>query len=186
MSKLTLMNLSALLETFYEISVKTAKSEPPSKEFKKLYFEILKDLDFETVNKNGFEHFKKNKYFPAACDLRNDQKKDDLLEIEAQKSWKTLENVMLDYYYPGFACSLDIIFCKLKEYGREDLKEYVRSYGLEIVNQSNITATRAQFLKTLKARKQDEFIQLGTPQEIKQVAEGVKEMLDKIGNEVTV
>jgi len=144
---LTLINLSVLLETFYEVSVKTSKSEPPSDAMKQLYFEILKDLDFETVNKNGFDHFKKNRYFPAACDLRGEI--DKINEAKADHAYRIIEFVMKKYFIPEFPqTSMNIIKHKLNLWNESALLPLADRWGMEIFEGSNPSATRAQFLKS--------------------------------------
>jgi hypothetical protein len=147
MAQLTLVNLSALLETFYEMSAKTAKSEPPSKELKKGYFELLKDLDFEAVNKNGFDHFRKNRYFPAACDLRGDT--DKINEAKADSAYRLVEFLMREFYFEGYGEScMNTIELKLKAWNETDLLPLLKRWGREILEGSNPSATRAQFLKS--------------------------------------
>jgi hypothetical protein len=190
MKPITLIELSALLETFFEMSVKTAKSVPPTGELKKLYFDILKDLDFETVNRNGRDHFTRNRYFPAACDLLGNSER--LNDARADRAFRLVEHLMNEFYDPAFqqAC-MAVIVSRVEMWEKADssvkelnLIHLVKRWGLEIWEKSNPSATRAQFLKSFSLEL-GSYLSLrepARPQLSEKTEELLRPLIDKEGS----
>jgi len=134
-----------LMYAWAEISAGNEQMKTPSITKIELYFQGLKDLTLDTVIDNSAEHFKKNKWFPAICELRNENGTLDAVAIEA---YNTIEELMDSLYDPslGIAC-LNAMNERLENMGRAYLKPILMKWGSEIWSRQNITATRAQFIK---------------------------------------
>jgi len=170
-------------EQFTKLLIGIGKASPqgePDPEKIEAYFQLLEDMDFETLRQNTIRAVREKGWFPMISDIRRTDEKNELMELEAQKAWDILERAF-DYYFPGFGCSLDIVLRKLDEWNRPDLKDYVRSFGLEIVNQTNLPATRAQFLKSFKARKAEKHLELESCDENAKLSPRIAGMLEEIG-----
>ncbi len=165
-------------EFLISIGQATPQGEPAPEKIEG-YFQLLEDMDFETIKRNTIQGVQEKGWFPMVSDIRRSGEKNELMELEAQKAWDLMLRA-LDYYFPGFACSLDIVLKKLDKSERPDLKEYIGSFGLEIVNQTNLPATRAQFLKNYKARKAEQHLEL-EPGQKTEMAPRMAGMLKKIG-----
>ena len=160
----------ALMVQMGEVSVGTEEMKRPSPQKIKTYFAFLKDLNFEIIQNNANKHFCKNKWFPAICELRDES--DKKTETEAIEAFETISNFLDAYYAPEFGrLTTEIIEDKLKALNKTELIPVLHKWGMEIYSRTNITATRAQFIKTFQANKEinnrlleekkDDFIQIG-------------------------
>ncbi len=142
-----------------------------------LFWEALKDLPLGTIKSNINNHIRLNKFFPKPSELRGEQN----IEIQAQKDIAYLENLLNNYYFPGFGeSSMNIISQKLKEDGKEYLAEMIDRFGVEMVNQFNPSATRAQMLNAYKADVKAGRLMLNEKQETKEICGKTEKLIDKI------
>ena len=165
---------SQLMIMMAEVSVGNEFKRPSADKIQ-MYYNLLSDLSFDIIKLNAEKHFRKNKWFPAISELRGES--DEKLKIKAQESFKILNDVIEKYYVAGFACTCDIVEQKLKAMNREDLISDFYKWGTEIVNNSNPTATRAQFLNAYVAHKiiaSDRQIETGNKS--KQLGEIIKKI----------
>ena len=140
-------------EAFTKFMIQVGAATPqgvPSVEKIEGYFQLLEDLDLETVRQNTLLAVRTKGFFPMIPDIRRES--EEYAEPRAQEAYGILEELIEAYYMPGFGeSSCTVIEMKLKERGRTDLIPQFYRWGKEIVNSQNPTATRAQFLKTYKA-----------------------------------
>jgi len=134
-----------LMAKMGEAAVGNDETKRPNKKKVEIYFDFLKDMEYDTIVANANLHFKKNKWFPAICELRNENGTLDAVAIEA---YNTIEELMDSLYDPslGIAC-LNAMNERLENMGRAYLKPILMKWGSEIWSRQNITATRAQFIK---------------------------------------
>lgn len=132
-----------------EVSAGTEELKRPSKNKIKMYFDFLKDLDFELIKENANLHFRKNKWFPAISELRNES--DEQIEKEAIQAFEKIKQLMSKYYWGEFGNSCrNIMIMKLKESNQDNLVPYLDEWGIEIAN-GNTQVVRSQFIKTYKS-----------------------------------
>ena len=134
-----------LMYAWAEISAGNEQMKNPSITKIEFYFQGLKDLSLDTIIDNSANHFKKNKWFPAICELRNENGTLDAAAIDA---YNIIEELMDSLYDPmiGIPC-LNAMNERLERMGRAYLKPILMKWGSEIWSRQNPTATRSQFIK---------------------------------------
>ena len=134
-----------LMLSWGEISSGNEEMRTPSHLKIDTYFKFLKELSLNEICENVKKHFDKNKWFPAICELRNENGTLDAAAIEA---YNTIEELMDSLYDPmiGIPC-LNAMNERLETIGKAYLKPILMKWGTEIWSRQNITATRAQFIK---------------------------------------
>jgi len=134
-----------LMAKMGEAAVGNDETKRPNKKKVEIYFDFLKDMEYDSIVANANLHFKKNKWFPAICELRNENGTLDAAAIEA---YNIIEELMDGLYDPmiGIPC-LNAMNERLESMGRAYLKPILMKWGTEIWSRQNITATRAQFIK---------------------------------------
>ena len=141
----------------------------PLQEF---YFVALQDLEYEKIHKNAlnFVNTKKNfKGFPDPGDLRNE-------ETKALESYNIIKEMMIRFYDPTFhKATLEIIKDRLERSRMDYMFPLLQRWGDEIMNGSNPSATRAQFLKSYQT---DTSIRKRLPS--KRQSEKISENINKI------
>lgn len=147
-----------------------------------LYFQGLADLSLNIISDNAAQYLRTNRkgFFPTIADLRNEPDPEDI----AREKFDKFQRVIECYYMPGFGSSYDIVIDKLKEYNLEDMIPYLNTYGLEIVNQDNISATRAQFVKQYTAQHHiDTSRQIERSTETKSIGDVLAGLIDDGDND---
>jgi len=141
------------------------------------YFEALRDVSIETIKRNALLYINtagKIK-FPIPGDLR------DSSDMEAIDAWNTINRLLDAIYDPSFhMASMMAIKSNLESHGKGHYWQFVQQWGNEMLDGSNPTATRAQFLKHYQAQKQIALNrQLQSQTVPPQLAEMAKKMLEK-------
>ena len=134
-----------LMAKMGEAAVGNDEMKRPTKEKVEIYFDFLKDMEYDTIVFNANLHFRKNKWFPAICELRNENGTLDAAAIDA---YNIIEELMDSLYDPmiGIPC-LNAMNERLERMGRAYLKPILMKWGSEIWSRQNPTATRSQFIK---------------------------------------
>lgn len=161
-----------------EAAVGNEEMKRPSKQKMEIYFDFLKDLPLETIVQNANLHFRKNKWFPAICELRNEADENS----RAVEAYSIIEELMDNLYDPMLGtCCLNAMNEKLDSMGKSYLKPVLMKWGTEIWSRQNITATRAQFLKSFPTEIKgiDTSRQLGTKQP-KLIAENISVTVEQL------
>ena len=134
-----------LMAKMGEASVGNEEMRRPSPNKCEIYFDFLKDLPFEIIVQNANLHFRRNKWFPAISELRNEADENS----RAVEAYSIIEELMDNLYDPMLGtCCLNAMNEKLDSMGKSYLKPVLMKWGTEIWSRQNITATRAQFLKS--------------------------------------
>ena len=170
-----------LMLTIGEMSSGSQDMRTPSEIKIELFFQGLKDLSLDRITENTALYFKNNRkaFFPTIADLRNEPDPEDV----AREKFDAFQDVINNYYAIGYSSSLDIVIMKLKQRGLADLIPYLDSYGVEIVNQNNISATRAQFVKQYTAHQRIETShQIERSGEMKRIGDVLAGLIDE-GND---
>ena len=159
-----------------EVAAGNEKMKQPSENKIAMYFDFLKDLDFDTIKDNANNHYRKNKWFPAICELRNET--DENLEAEALKAFDEIKELMQNFYIPELgAAGRQAIIIKLESDGKSNLIPLLDKWGSEIVT-GNTQVVRAQFIKSYKAIEGQDKKLLRT-KEPKQIGSLLKEQITK-------
>ena len=162
-----------LMIAWGEISAGNEEMRNPSDKKKEFYFAALRDLSLDQIIDNAVRHFKRNKWFPAICELRNEDENSQAIE-----AYNDIKEAMFAYYEPMLGnISLDTIQEHLKNKGKEYLKPLLFEWGTEIHLGQNPSATRSQFIKAFNT----EIKGIDTSRQI----EGKKSKLIPQGIEVT-
>lgn len=141
------------------------------------YFEALRDVSIEVIKRNALLYINTagKMKFPIPGDLR------DSGDSEAIDAWNTINRLIDAVYDPAFhMASMMAIKSQLESHGKSHYWQFVQQWGNEILDGSNPTATRAQFLKHYQAQKQIALNrQLQGKDVPRQIAEMAKKMLAK-------
>ncbi len=183
------MNRDRDFGRFTAFMISLGKATPqgvPDPQKIEIYFRLLEDMPIEVIEKNAMEAVRRKGFFPMIPEIRHDPDVEKQFELEAQESYRILEDTIDAYYHPGFGeSSCTVIEMKLKERGRTDLIPQFYRWGKEIANGQNPTATRAQFLKTYKAEM--ELLQAKLPaaptKRLPGDSESIGRILEPMGDE---
>jgi hypothetical protein len=153
----------------------TGKIEMP-KERIDFYFECLIDIPLVNVRKNAIDHFRsKNGFFPSIAELRGADN-----DSEALNDFQEISN-LLDAF-SGDDMPVSLTRAALQAHLRSDQKEYLLPLAIQfapdILDRSNPSATRAQFLKAWKGVKINgkDHKQLAEAPTLKRLGEALKEI----------
>lgn len=153
-----------LMQTIAE----TCPGEKPSTDKCELYFKLLQDMDYETIEKRMSDHLRFNKFFPTISEIRQEPD----LEVIANRDYAIIEELIKNFLFPEFMqCGVGLIEDKLTKKEKAHLIPIFRNWGSEIMNNRNPTATRAQFIKAHIAEMKIE--------RIRQIESGDKEQIEK-------
>ena len=151
-------------------------NEQPSDERIEIYFRALADMPIEKVEQNALECLRRNSWFPSIPEIRNELSKNEEIEAQAQKDYALIEHFCCEFLFPGFyQAGLVAIEEQLKSRKKENLLPMVRRWGGEIVNTTNPSAVRAQFLNAYRAELKLKI------SGAKQIQDQVSKLLDGIG-----
>ena len=156
--------------------------ESPSPEKIRIYYEVLKDMDFEIIKNNAINYLRNKKaFFPFPCDLRNDPDPDE----QAQAAFAYVEKLVDTFLYDGLqTAGMTAIKLRLEKDNKMHLLPLVQAFGVEVAEKSNITATRAQFLKAYKAeRKGQDRKQIERVGGMTKIGDTIKGVLDSVKSE---
>ena len=149
-----------------------------SPERTRIYWEALKDLSYEIINKNAINHLRYNKFFPAVCELRNEPNSETIIQADVE----LVENLCLEFIFPDFPqTGRNIVIHKLEEMKKEYLVPLVDRFGAEIVNGTNPSATRAQMLRAHKAEMEMKLLPKSEEFKELKVTETIESGLKRIG-----
>ncbi len=128
----------------------------PSRDIVQVWFEWLKDISDEIFMMAVKEIAMKPGYPPqnvpgelwAVCERIAGK-------LTPEQAYSIIKDHFYRFYSPEFnSCTGQIIRDKLTEQGYSDLIPFAETWGLEIADAQNQTATRAQFIKSYDAEKQ--------------------------------
>ena len=124
------MKFSTAMAVWGETCVGKEDEKRPTKEKVLFYFQLLEDLPLDEIKENGKNHFRRNRWFPAPCDLRNENGTLDAAAIDA---YNIIEELMDGLYDPmiGIPC-LNAMNERLESMGRAYLKPILMKWGSEI------------------------------------------------------
>lgn len=146
------MNRKQDFVRFSKLMVELGSTTPqgiPGPEKIEGYYQLLEDMEFDTIKQNAIYAIQSKGFFPMVSEIRRENDILKINEAKANDAYKIVRDLMTKYYYPGFGRScMDVIEFKLKEGKREDLIPFANRWGGEILENSNPSATRAQFLKS--------------------------------------
>jgi len=146
-----------------------------------MYWEALKDLEWEEFKVNVSRHIKINKFFPLPSELRDS----DDPEAIANQDFDIIVDLMNKFSFDGFQqCGSAIIELKLKEMNRIDLYDPYQRWGSRILNDNNPSALRAQFIRARSAEIKRDNLQLPSGPERKQIQDKVDGLLEGIGKSI--
>lgn len=145
-------------------SLSQATSDPPEKDGIKLYWAALSDIPRDTIVANAVKYVQTASArtggkppFPAIATLRgvdqeSEKKAQKQVERLAMEDFALLQKQIHEHYFPEFhQASLTVIKMNLDQMGKGYLFKMIPSFGDEILASSNVSATRAQFVKKLVA-----------------------------------
>jgi hypothetical protein len=155
------MNREQDFRRFAELLIGIGKATPqgaPDPQKIEGYFQLLEDMDFETIKSNTIQAVRIKGFFPMVSEIRREDDKRKKIEAEADRAYRLIEWLLEKYYYPGFGeSSMAIIDKTIEQWERDNaeirelhLPELLRRWGAEIFSQQNPSATRAQFLKSFQ------------------------------------
>jgi len=122
------------------IASEATPGNQPSDEKIKIYFEALRDLEFDYIRENTINHLRTKHFFPHICDIRNEPTEEEM----ANKAFQEVEDLLNKFYDPGLhSVTLGII----KSRTSKECFKLIQRFGTEIFYAENITASRAQFIK---------------------------------------
>ena len=149
----------------------------PSPEKTKIYFDALRDMEYEEIEKRMTQHLRFSDFFPTIKSIR--QEADP--ELLAQKDVAMIEEMCQEFIFPDFPMvGRNIIYEKLKQRGQEDLIYLVDRHGAEICNGQLSTVVRAQMIKGHKASITQKLL---TGKPIGQLNPKLDKLIDKITGE---
>jgi len=161
------------VELLGRINAMCLKSQALSDEQKKMYFEILKDLPLEEIERNVILYFREkgNTFFPSIADLRGPASN---RELQAHYAWERINWYLDRFYAPEIGnCMMQFIERRMKEKGEGHLFRLLQIWGPEIITGGAIAATRKHFIDAYKANQQIEDIkQLDSGASIKELVNG--------------
>jgi hypothetical protein len=157
------MNRETDFPRFLKLMLELGSTTPqgvPSPEKVEGYFQLLEDMDFETIKQNAIYAIRSKGFFPMISEIRREGDAVKLAEAKADRAYRLIEFLMRKYYYPGFGPScMAVIEDKLTKWGEMAVLPLLNRWGQEILENSNPSATRAQFLKSFMIET-GEFYQL--------------------------
>ncbi len=111
-----------------------------------IYWLALQDKSLEEIKTSAIEHVKDGKGFPDVSVLRGGNKQREQLELEAVKAYNTIREVMDALYGDELGgAGVHAIRLALEDKRQTHLFLLVQKWGLRILDDSNPSATYAQF-----------------------------------------
>jgi len=124
----------------------------PDDELIELYWRVLADVDYATVEANAFRYLRKQRLsvFPTPAELRSDP--DD--ERLAYDAYDYLRHLCREFLFPGFVqAGLTAIERKLQQSHREYLKPMLYYWGTQLANTDDDTWIKREFIKEFQTKK---------------------------------
>jgi len=127
-------------------------NKPVDVELVDLYWRVLQDMDYATVEKNAARYLQKQKLsvFPTPAELRSDPDDEKL----AYEAYDYLRHLCREFLFPGFVqAGLTAIERKLAQSHREYLKPMLYSWGTQLANTDDDTWIKREFVKEFHTKK---------------------------------
>lgn len=139
------------------------------------YFQVLQDMEIETLKQNGFITIRTTGRFPSVPQLRGKFDKDN--SDEAQEAYAFLEKVVISRGHQN----IELIKESCTRNGWEHLIPYLDQWAPEIGTTDNVIATRAQFINQYKAIRRRGEIKLLKNESHAALPENIQKQIGEIG-----